>query len=131
MKYIQSKLVFFHARKPSIFQTDGLWLYPCLFEVLSQFQHFFYHILVVIPPNPLSWITNKWSPISAQVTNYWSHMISELMVRDKWLLDTMSEINCYREITPRLRIEPATPALQIRCPTHWANQVDMCLLVCQ
>ena len=41
-------------------------------------------------------------------------MIFESVVRDKWPLDSMSEISCRGEITPRPRIEPATPELQIQ-----------------
>ena len=33
----------------------------------------------------------------------------------------MSEIDCHREITP---LKPATPRLQIRCSTYWANWED-------
>ena len=85
------------------------------------FQHLFVHISAVGSPNRLSWITNQWSPISPQFTYYLSHIIFESVMRDKWPLDSMSEINCHGEITPRPRIEPASTGLQIRCITYRAN----------
>ena len=43
------------------------------------------------------------------MTAYYSHMISESVVRDKWPLDSMSEISCYGDILPHPRIEQVTP----------------------
>ena len=37
----------------------------------------FGHIWAIGSPNRISWVTNKWSTISPQGTDYLSHMISE------------------------------------------------------
>ena len=38
----------------------------------------------------------------------------------------MSDINCHGEITPRPRIELATPGLKIRCSPNLVNRTDFC-----
>ena len=57
----------------------------------------------------VSLITNQWTPISPQVTDYLSHMIFESAVKDKCPLDPMSKINCHREITSCPKIKPCDP----------------------
>ena len=65
--------------------------------------------------------------ISLQKADNWSHMISESVVRDKWPLDSLSEINCPSSLSefnnnsfaPSVT-EPETPGLQIWCCTYWA-----------
>ena len=56
-------------------------------------------------------VVNQWSPISPQLNDYLSHMISESTVKDKWTLDSTSEISCHGDITPLQRIEPTTLGL--------------------
>ena len=66
--------------------------------------------------------TSFWSYLGSQSTNQKInnfsvhdqllpvlHMISISAERDKLPLDSMSEINCHREISPCLKINPATP----------------------
>ena len=64
------------------------------------------------------------------MTDFLYCMISESAVRDKWPLDSMSEINYHGEIMPRPKIEPATPGLQIWCSPFWANRAKLCTKIC-
>ena len=95
------------------FHYQFIWIIFCMF--CTDFNTY----LVI---SRLPWITNYWSPISQQGTDYLSHKISESAVRDKWPLDSMSEINSHGEIhiMPPTMIEPAIPWLQIRCSNYWS-----------
>ena len=99
----------------------------------------FCHILPVGSLNWFSWKTKNWSPISAQVTGLklkltvlveplstiqpFSHPLTfnfrnkRLLIPhdfwNKWSLDSMYEMNCQGEITPRTKIKPAIPGWQV------------------